>query len=163
MNGLIDFQLVLTQILGFVLFVWILSRFAWKPILAGLEERRAKIAGEFAEAERRQASADQLKAKYDAEMRTIEATARQKMQDAVAEGQRVAGEIKAQAQTEAQQRLQRAEDEVDREREKAKELLKQQVVDLSIKTAEKILRTKLDDPAQRKLAGEFIDEVGSLR
>ena len=56
-----------------------------------------------------------------------------------------------------------AVDEVNREREKAKELLKQQVVDLSIRTAEKILRTKLDDPAQRKLAGEFIDEVGSLR
>ena len=163
MNGLIDIQLVVTQILGFLLFVGILSRFAWKPILAGLEERRAKIAAEFAEAERRKAEADQLKAKYEQEMRTIEATSRQKMQEAVAEGQRVAGEIKAQAQTEAQQRLQRAADEVEREREKAKELLKQQVVNLSIRTAEKILRTKLDDPAQRKLAGEFIDEVGILR
>ena len=29
MNGLIDIQLVITQILGFVLFVWIMSRFAW--------------------------------------------------------------------------------------------------------------------------------------
>ena len=33
---------------------------------------------------------------------------------------------------------------------------------LSIRTAEKILRAKLDDPAQRKLAGEFIDQVGAL-
>ena len=49
------------------------------------------------------------------------------------------------------------------EGEKAKEALKQQVVALSIRTAEKILRQKLDDPAQRKLAGEFIDEVGALR
>jgi len=50
-----------------------------------------------------------------------------------------------------------------RERERAKELLKEQVISLSLKTAEKILRSKLDDPAQRKLAGEFIDEVGALR
>ena len=76
---------------------------------------------------------------------------------------KVAEEIKAQAQTDAQARLQRAQEEVEREREKAKEHVKQQIVSLSIRTAEKILRTKLDDPAQRKLAGEFIDEVGALR
>jgi len=50
-----------------------------------------------------------------------------------------------------------------REREKAKEVLKEQVIDLSLKTAEKILRTRLDEPAQRKLAGEFIDEVGAIQ
>ena len=85
------------------------------------------------------------------------------MQEAVAEGQKVAAEIKSQAQTEAQARLQRAEDEVEREREKAKELIKEQVISLSLRTAEKILRTKMDDPAQRKLAGEFIDEVSAQR
>jgi F0F1-type ATP synthase membrane subunit b/b' len=50
-----------------------------------------------------------------------------------------------------------------REREKAKELLKEQVIDLSLKAAEKILHTRLDDPAQRKLVGEFIDEVGAIQ
>lgn len=163
MNGLIDIQLVLTQILGFVLFVWIMSRFAWKPMLAMLEARRAKIAGDFAEAEQRKADADQLKAKYDAELRNIDAISRTKLQEAVAEGQRVAAEITSQAQTEAQARLQRAEDEVLREREKAKELIKEQVISLSLRTAEKILRIKMDDPAQRKLAGEFIDEVSAQR
>ncbi len=163
MNGLIDIQLVLTQILGFVLFVWIMSRFAWKPMLAMLEARRAKIAGDFAEAEQRKADADQLKAKYDAELRNIDAISRTKLQEAVAEGQRVAAEITSQAQTEAQARLQRAEDEVLREREKAKELIKEQVISLSLRTAEKILRIKMDDPTQRKLAGEFIDEVSAQR
>ena len=163
MNGLIDIKLVLTQILGFIVFVSILSRFAWKPILAGLEARRAKIAGDFAEAEKRKGEADQLKAKYEQELRTIDAQARAKIQEGVAEGQRVATEIQAQAQTQAQERLQRAEEEVARESEKAKEQMKEQVINLSLRTAEKILRTKLDDPAQRKLAGEFIDEVGSLR
>ena len=49
-----------------------------------------------------------------------------------------------------------------REQEKAKEVLKARVIDLAVRSAEKILRQKLDDPAQRRLAGEFIDEVGSL-
>lgn len=163
MNGLIDIQLVLTQIIGFVLFVWIMSRFAWKPMLAMLEARRAKIAGDFAEAAQSKSEADQLKAKYDAELRNIDAISRTKLQEAVAEGQKVAAEIKSQAQAEAQARLQRADDEVMREREKAKEIIKEQVISLSLRTAEKILRTKMDDPAQRKLAGEFIDEVSAQR
>lgn len=163
MNGLIDIKLVLTQILGFLVMVWILGKFAWGPIVAGLEARRQKIADDFAEAERRSHEADQLKAKYEQELRGIEVQARQRIQEAIAEGQKVAEEIKAQAQTDAQARLQRAEDEMVRQRDKEKELVKEKIVDLSIRTAEKILRAKLDDPAQRRMAAEFIDEVGSAR
>ena len=163
MENLIDIKLVLTQILGFILMVWILGRFAWGPIVSGLEERRRKIAGEFAEAERRQKDADAQKAKFEAELRGIDALKRASIQEGIADGQRVAAEIKTQANDEAQARLQRAEDEMAREREKAKELLKEQVVSLSIRTAEKILQSKLDDPAQRKLAAAFIEEVGGVR
>lgn len=163
MNGLVDIKLVLTQVLGFLILVWILGRFAWGPIVTQLEARRQKIADDFAEAERRQKAADDLKLKYEQDLRGIEAQARVRLQEAVAEGQKVASEMRAQAQLDAQDRLARAEDEVMREREKAKEMLKEQVVSLSIVTAEKILKAKLDDPAQRKMAAQFIDEVGALR
>jgi len=163
MDKLIDPKLVLTQILGFLVMVWILGRFAWGPIVQGLEARRQKIADDFAEADRRRHEADQLKAKYEQDLRGIDAQARQKIQEAIVEGQKVAEEIKLQAQADAQARLKRAEEEVAVERDKAKGVIREQIVSLSIRTAEKILRAKLDDPAQRKLAGEFIDEVGTLR
>jgi F-type H+-transporting ATPase subunit b len=160
---LVDIRQVLTQILGFLLMVWILRRYAWGPVIGMLEARREKIAGEFKEADRQKAGALELKARYDSEIRGIEAQARQRITEAVTEGQRVAAEIKAQAQKDAVIRLKNANDEISREREKAKEILKEQVIALSLRTAEKILRQKLDDPAQRRLAGEFIDEVGALR
>jgi len=161
--NLIDIRQVLTQILGFVLMVWILRRYAWGPLLATLEARRQKIAGEFAAADRAKAEADALRAKYEADLRGIDAQARVKLTEAVSEGQKVAAEIKAQAQREAAQRLERAEQEIVREREKAKELLKEQVIRLSMRSAEKILRQKMDDATQRKLVGEFIDEVGVMQ
>jgi F-type H+-transporting ATPase subunit b len=161
--NLIDIRMVGTQILGFLLLLWGLSKWAWGPLTKQLEARRQKIAGEFAEAERRQQAADQVKAKLEQDLRAIDAQARAKLQEAVSEGQKVAGEIRAQAQKEALDRMTRAEEEMMREREKAKELLKEQVIALSLATAEKILKTKLDEPAQRKLAGQFIDEVGALR
>ena len=161
MNGLIDPKLVITQILGFLLMVWVLGRFAWKPMLAALEARRQKIAGEFAEAERRQATADETKARYELELRGVDAQARQKLQEAVAEGQRVASEIQTQAQADAQARLEKSREEIEREREEARTRFKEQTITLAIRTAEKILQSKLDDPAQRKLAAAFIDEVGA--
>jgi len=160
--NLIDIRQVLTQILGFLLMVWILRRWAWGPLMGVLEARREKIAGEFRDADRRKAEAESLKSKYEQELRGVEAQARQRLQEAVAEGQKVAAEIKAQAQVEAQRRLERAQDEIAREREKAKEMLKEQVINLAMRSAEKILRQKLDDPAQRRLTSEFIDEVGAL-
>lgn len=163
MNGLIDIRLVLTQVLGFLLLVGFLGRFAWGPVVAMLEERRKRIADQFDAAERAQREADGLKAKLDAELRGIESRARVRMQEAIAEGQKVAGEIKQQAHADAAARLERANDEIARETEKAKELLKERVAHLSILTAEKILRAKLDDAQQRKLVDTYIEEVGGLR
>ena len=161
--NLIDVRQVLTQILGFLLMVWILRRYAWGPLLGMLEARREKIAGEFKEADRLKAEALELRGKYEQELRGIDAQARQKLQEAVTEGQKVAAEIMLQAQEDAAQRIERAGDEITREREKAKELVKEQVIRLSMRTAEKILRQRLDDAAHRKLIGEFVDEVGALR
>src|SRR5262249_36304210 len=146
--NLVDVPQVLTQILGFLLMVWILRRYAWGPVISMLEARREKIAGEFKEADRLKADAMGLKARYDAELKTIDAQARQRITEAVAEGQKVAAEIRTQAQKDAAARLEGAADEITREREKAKEVLKEQMIGLSLRTAEKILRQKLDDPAQ---------------
>jgi len=160
--NLIDVSQVLTQILGFLIMLWVLRKFAWGPVTGMLESRRVKIAGEFEKAKQGFAEADALKAKYEQDLRTIEAQGRQKLQEYIAEGQKVAGEIRTQANAEAQQRLERAEEDIAREREKQKEIVKQQIVSLSLKAAEKVLRQKLDEPAQRKLASEFIDEVGAI-
>jgi len=159
MSGLIDIRLVLTQILGFLVLVWILGRYAWGPVVAQLEARRSRIAAEFDDAARRQREADALKARYEQELRGIESQARQRMLEAVAEGQRVAAEIRAQAQADATARIARADEEIVHDQEKARTLLKQQVAALSIRTAEKILRAKLDEPGQRALVERFIDEV----
>ena len=160
---LINLRLVVTQILGFLVLLWALNKWAFGPLLGMLEARRAKIAGEFAAAERAMAEAQEQKARFEQELRGIEARARQRLTEAVTEGQKVAAEIRQQAQVEATRRIERAQDDIARENEKAKERIKQQVIDLALHSAEKILRQKLDEPAQRRLAGEFIDEVEALR
>jgi F-type H+-transporting ATPase subunit b len=157
--SLIDIRLVVTQILGFLILLWALRKWAWAPVLGLLEQRRQAIAGQFAEAERRQGAADQAKARWEQELRGIEAQARQRIQEAMAEGQKLAGEIRTQAHADAQARLQRAEDEIVRERQRAKELVKQQIISLAVRSTEKILREQLDEPHHRKLVDEFLTQV----
>jgi F-type H+-transporting ATPase subunit b len=161
--NLIDPKIVATQILGFLVLVWAMRKWAFGPLMAVLETRRQAIAAEFQAAERTKAEAAEAKARFEQEMRGIEAQARQRLQESVAEGQKVAAEIRAQAQQEAADRIERAGDEIAREREKAKELVKEQVIRLSMRSAEKILRQKLDDPTHRAMVGQFVDEVEALR
>ena len=143
--NLIDIRQVLTQILGFLLMLWILRRFAWGPVLHMLEARRQKIAGEFQEADRRKAEADGLKAKYEQDLRGIESGGACASRTA---SPRASGSRARSTHRPRRTRwnaLRGREDEIAREREKAKELLKEQVIRLSMRSAEKILRQKLDD------------------
>ncbi len=43
----IEISQVITQIIGFLITVWLLKRFAWKPLLSMMDERRQKIKDEF--------------------------------------------------------------------------------------------------------------------
>ncbi len=163
MGSLIDIKQVLTQIVGFLIFLFLIRKFAWGPVLQTLEDRKAKIAGDLADADRKKAEAAELRAKLEAELRTIDQQARVKIQDAVAEGQKLAAEIKADAQAQARARLERADAEIAGERAKAAKALQEDMARLAVGGAERILRKKLDEGEQRRLIGEFIAEAGELR
>ena len=159
MGNLIDFKQVLTQIVGFLIFLWLIRKYAWGPVLETLENRRAKIVSDLAHAEKEMQDAALLKADLDRQLKGIDAQARAKIQEAVAEGQTMAAEIKADAQTQARARLARAEGEIEGERAKAQKALQEDIARMAVTGAEKILRKKLDDAEQRRLVAEFIADV----
>ena len=163
MGSLIDIKQVLTQIVGFLIFLFLIRKFAWGPVLQTLEDRKAKIAGDLADAERRKQEAAELRARLEQELRGIDQQARVKIAEAVAEGEKLASEIKVDAQAQARARLERAEAEIAGERAKAQKALLEDMARLAVGGAEKILRKKLDEGEQRRLIGEFIAEAGELR
>ena len=158
-----SFGLLIWTLLAFVLVLVVLRKFAWGPVLQTLEDRKAKIAGDLAEAERKKAEAAELRGKLEQELRTIDQQARVKIQEAIAEGAKLAGEIRADAQAQARARLERAEAEIAGERAKAAKALQEDMARLAVGGAERILRKKLDEGEQRRLIGEFIAEAGELR
>jgi len=158
----IEYSQILTHLVGFLIALAILAKFAWKPILTMLDERREKIATEFHSIESRKAEAENMLVEYEQRLRKIEEEARLKLNEAVQEGQKVAGQIKADAQEEARKIVSKAKSELARDVAQARSQLKADMVSMTISATERLLREKLDTDANRKLVTRFLDEVEAV-
>ena len=150
---------IITHAIGFLITFWILKKFAWGPLLAMMEERRAKIEGEFQKIEDDKAEVDKIAADYEAKLKDIDNERRAKIVEAVNEGKKVAEEIKQAAQAEARKKGEKARADLEHDIAKAKVELKGDMIALTMVAAEKIIGEKLDDAKHRELIGQFIDNV----
>jgi F-type H+-transporting ATPase subunit b len=132
------------QILTFAVLVAFVWQFLWGPMTKMMEDRRAKIADGLAAADR---------GKHDLELAEHRAAqiirdAKQDATDFIAAGNKRATEIieeaKGQARVEGKRQLDVALAEIEQEINRAREDLRKQVVNLALKTAEKILEREVD-------------------
>jgi F-type H+-transporting ATPase subunit b len=77
--------------------------------------------------------------------------------------ERIRGERQAQAQAEYETILRRAQEDAAREREQAFAELRQQVADLAVMAAERIIHRQLDPATQRQLVNDFLVEADAGR
>jgi F-type H+-transporting ATPase subunit b len=154
---------LLTQVVGFLLAVWILKLFAWKPLLGMLEQRRARIKSDLDEAEQSKKQAADIMAEYQKQLKEIDQTARVKIQEAISEGNRVAAEIREQSRAEAKDIISKAREDLSRDVAKAKVELRNDMINMAVTATEKVIAEKLNDEKHRQLIGRFIDEVENIK
>ena len=159
----LEIQQILTQALGFLILLFILKKIAWKPLLSLLDERREKISSEFQTIERTKSELSRLEQDYKARLADIDALARQRIQEAISEGQRISVEIQEKAREESKNILNKAKENIELEVAKARVELRNQVATLAIKAAEKLIKVELTEERHKRLVTEFIDEAGQLR
>jgi F-type H+-transporting ATPase subunit b len=154
----LDWGIIVTQIIGFLLALWILKAFAWKPLLKMLDDRKKKIADDIGEAERIKLDAAKVLDDYHAKLREIDNEARARIQEAVADGSRIASEIRDQAREESRHILTRSREELARDVAKARVELRDDIVGMAIRAAEKLIATRLNEAEQRRLLDDFLKE-----
>ncbi len=152
---------ILTHIVGFAIVFWILKRFAWRPLLNVMDERRQRIATEFERIEELDREVRKRAEEYQSRLQAIESEARERISAAVAEGRRIASEIQANARLEAEKIRERARATCEIELAKAREQIREEVVNLTLLATEKIIRERLDDEKHRSLIHQFVDELKS--
>ena len=150
---------IVTHIIGFVIAVILLKRFAWKPLLSMLEERRSKIKSEFDSIEEERKKASELYSDYQTKLKEIDSLARVRIQEAAREGQSLANEIKEDARKEAKQIVARTREEIQRDLDKAKVQLRDDMVNITLQLTERMIEEKLDQEKDRQLITRLVDEM----
>ena len=157
-----SFGLFFWQTLIFLLLIFLLRKFAWKPILDAVNEREDGIKNALLSAEI--AKRDMQNLKSDNEKLLAEARVER---DAILKEAReikdiIVSEAKDEAQVQAGKMIEQAKAAINSEKNAAMAELKNQVSSLSIEIAEKVLRNELSDKgAQTKLVEKMLDDVKS--
>jgi F-type H+-transporting ATPase subunit b len=155
----IDFNIILIQIVGFLLLLWLMMRYFWKPVEQMLEARRQDINATYDKIEADRQAMEQLRVDYEQRLAQIEAEARERIQQAIGEAQQLREQILQDARRQAQEILARAQEQAQLEREKLLTELQTHVADLTLAVAERVLGESLDDERHRRLINEFIQTV----
>lgn len=158
----INLKELAVQMVNFLLLLFLLRKFLWKRFLGILDERREKIVKEFKTIEETKSEISRLQHEYQEKLNQIEEISRQHLQKAVQDGQRIAAELSRQAGTEAERIIHSAQEEVRFEIKKAKEELKETVVDLTIRATEGMIREKLNPQTDKKLVENLLKEMEQL-
>ena len=151
--------MIVTHIIGFLIVFWILKKFAWRPLLNVMDQRRDKIASELKRIEDLNREAEERREEYEKRIETIETEARERINAAVSEGRKVASEIQTNARRDAETIREKAHATVEIEVAKARQELREEVVNLTIMATEKIIHEHLDEDRHRKLITEFVDHL----
>jgi F-type H+-transporting ATPase subunit b len=151
---------VLTTAIAFLVFFWISKKLFWTGIVRTIDERQARIRGDFDRIDQMQKKVDDLQADYSKRIEQIEAEARARMQEAIDQGHQIAEQIREQARKDASAELEHTKEMIVIEMDKARVQLKQEVVRMTLTVAEKIIRERLDDAKHRELVSGFIDGLG---
>jgi F-type H+-transporting ATPase subunit b len=150
---------LLTTVVGFLLLVWIMRKYAWGPIIDLIDQRREKIEADYEAAERELGSAEQLKADFETKLGDIKVIERERVQEAVHKGEQLAEGIVTRARTEVDQTRAKSMQDLELETRKAQKQLRDDVVHLAIGAAEKLIDERLDEAKHRQLIERYIDEL----
>jgi F-type H+-transporting ATPase subunit b len=152
--------LIFWQLLFFGLLVFILKKFAWKPILDGLNEREGQIQSALDLAEETRAEMANLKASNQNLLAEARAERDAILKVAKESADRLINEAKDKASAEGKRIMDDAREAIQNERVAIVAQMKKEMVTLSLDIAEKVLGKELSDKkAQESLVADFVSQA----
>lgn len=157
--GINGWQLLI-QLIAFIVFVWLLWKFAVGPITNMLDERQGRIRESMEAAERMQAELKDTQARNEQVLQEARREAQDIVATARANGEQMIAKAREEATAQADEYLERARGTLRQETEQARQQLRNEVADLAVSAAGRIVRKELDPQAQAQLIEETLAEAG---
>lgn len=149
----------LLQALSFAILIWFTMSFIWPPLIAAIEERQKKIADGLAAAERSQRDLAQAQDKAEEVIKAARLKANEIIEQAHARGNQIIDEARQAALTEAARQKAAALADIDAAAHRAREALRQQVANLAVAGAGKLIARTIDASVHRELLDELAAEI----
>ena len=154
----ISWQGLVVQLVNVLLLFFLLSKFAYKPIMRMLDERSKRIKEGLEKAEQAEKRASAI----DVEAKKALDEARKEGQKLIAQAGEMAAKVreeaKEQAKKEAEALIERARGEIQLERDQAIAQLRKEFADITILAAERVIKQELDREKHRKVIDEVLQE-----
>lgn len=145
--------------LAFLLVFMVLWRYAIPRIGEGLAKRREKIREDLEKAEKARSEAEQLLAQYEERLKEARGEASRIIEEARKTAESVRKDMLTKAEDETRQVVARAQQEIRADRDRTFEELRDEVGELSIEVASRLIGESLDKRRQAKLVDEYIEEI----
>lgn len=147
--------------INFLILVGVLTKFLYKPFLNVLEERKKKIQDAFDSADMMNKRADEKMANYTARIANVEEEGREIIKEAKQRAEAQAADIISDANEKASQIIAAAQRQIELDKQKAVDEMKQQVAALAMMAAEKIVERDIAQIGQEQIVDEIIEQAGS--
>jgi F-type H+-transporting ATPase subunit b len=158
----INVSTLIAQLVSFLVLFGLLYFFAYKPILRMFDQRSQRIKDSVEQAERVK---EEAAAAEEENRKKLEAAAKEG-QEAIARAMRAGDEARQRAQQEAQVEatglIEKARQEIQRERDEVVRELREEFADLTVAAAEKVIEKSLDKEAHRELIEKVLEESTTL-
>ncbi|MFN3403821.1 MAG: F0F1 ATP synthase subunit B [Cytophagaceae bacterium] len=155
-----DFGLLFWHTLTFLIVLFLLAKFAWKPITGALKEREATIEGALLAAEKAKEEMKNLQAQNEALLQQARMERDKMLRDAQTVANSVINEAKEKAQSESNRIIESAKMTINNEKQAAITEVRNQAATLALEIAEKLLRKELsNEVAQKELVSEYLKDA----
>jgi F-type H+-transporting ATPase subunit b len=144
------------QLVAFLVFIWLLWRFAVGPIVKVLDDRQNTIRESMASAERMQQELKDTSARNEEVLLQARREAQEIVAGARQNGEQLLARAREEANAQAETYLTRAQETLRQETEQARVQLRNEVADIATLAAGRIIRKELDPQAQRQLIEETL-------
>ncbi len=155
----LDPGLFIWTILTFVLISTILAKFAWKPLLAMLEERNKSIEDSLLSAEKARKELENINQESEVNLTQAKTEAQSIISEAKSAADNLKDDIVSKAKQEADSQLEKAKVQINVEKDKALQDIRKEVVNLSIDVAEKIIKKNLSKEDNVELINSSLENI----
>jgi F-type H+-transporting ATPase subunit b len=152
----IDTTLLWSTLVLFAVFAWVLGRFAWGPLLKIVDDREKGIRDTVESAERAADEARALLAKHQDMLRAAGREREEILSRALKEAETARTNLVDKARSDADGIVRKAREQMENEKNQAIAQLREQVADIAVEAASKIVKSSLTPEAQKKLVDDYI-------